>query len=333
MTSSRIRFSLSLLGLLPLLGCADQTAETPNHPVQLLELADRIRIEVHGQLFSEYVFRGASKPYLHPILAADGTAFTRDWPMIDGKDFTRDHPHHRSLWYGHGLVNGHDFWRERQGTGRIVHESVTTFLNGNQGTIHAINRWELPDGTVICTDERTIRVHSASDVPLLDFEITLHASHGPLNLGDTEEGSMAIRLHEQMPVTLKRGELSTPGPGRIVNSNGDENIAAWGKRAEWCEYTGTVDGRRVGVAIFDHPTNPRHPTWWHVRPYGLFAANPFGQHDFEKLADEHSGDLAVPAGGSVTFRYRFYFHFGDEETARVADHYQAYAQAAPAPKE
>ena len=82
----------------------------------------------------------------------------------------------------------------------------------------------------------------------------------------------------------------------------------------------------MGVAIFDNPKNPRFPTWWHVRDYGLFAANPFGQHDFEKMADKKAGNLVVPAGKSVTFRYRFYIHAGDTQQADVAAQYRQYAK-------
>ena len=77
--------------------------------------------------------------------------------------------------------------------------------------------------------------------------------------------------------------------------------------------------------MFDHPQNPRHPTTWHVRSYGLFAANPFGLHDFENKP-LGTGDLTIPAGKSVTFRYRFYLHKGDEVQAKVAEHYQNYVQ-------
>jgi hypothetical protein len=87
-----------------------------------------------------------------------------------------------------------------------------------------------------------------------------------------------------------------------------------------------VDGKIVGAAIFDHPQNPRHPTWWHVRDYGLFAANPFGQHDFEKLPDPNAGNLVVPAGKSVTFRYRIYLHEGDEKQGKVAERYAEYTK-------
>ena len=86
-----------------------------------------------------------------------------------------------------------------------------------------------------------------------------------------------------------------------------------------------MNGRIVGVAIFDHPQNPRHPTWWHVRDYGLFAANPFGLHDFEKKPPG-AGNLNVSAGQNVTFRYRFYIHRGDEKEGKVAQHYEAYVK-------
>jgi hypothetical protein len=117
--------------------------------------------------------------------------------------------------------------------------------------------------------------------------------------------------------------------GHIVNSEGIRDDATWGKRAKWCDYYGPVEGKTVGIAIFDNPANPRYPTWWHVRDYGLFAANPFGQHDFENLKDKKTaGNLVVPAGQSVTFRYRVYMHEGDDQQAGVAARYAEYLQAA-----
>ena len=81
----------------------------------------------------------------------------------------------------------------------------------------------------------------------------------------------------------------------------------------------------LGLAIFDHPTNPRHPTWWHVRDYGLFAANPFGIHDFEKK-EKGAGDLTIEPGGSITFKYRFYIHEGDEKQGKVSEAYERYVR-------
>src|SRR6266536_6018548 len=106
---------------------------------------------------------------------------------------------------------------------------------------------------------------------------------------------MAVRLAETM-----KGKA---GRGHIINSAGVREDDTWGKRAEWCDYYGPVDGKTVGVAILDDPRNPRHPTSWHVRDYGLFAANPFGLHDFDASQPPKAGDYTLPAGGTVTFRY------------------------------
>lgn len=136
---------------------------------------------------------------------------------------------------------------------------------------------------------------------------------------------MAMRLAETMRLKQPKGA----GEGHIVNSNGVRDGNTWGKRADWVDYYGPVNGRTVGVAIFDNPGNPRHPTWWHVRDYGLFAVNPFGWHDFDKKP-AGAGDFKIPAGQSVTFRYRFYLHYGDEKQAKVAEAYEEYAKMASA---
>ena len=180
---------------------------------------------------------------------------------------------------------------------------------------------------------------------MLDFEITIKASNGDVTFGDSKEGSFAIRVAESMRVLqpAMRGEPARAGNGHIVLSTGerDNGVSAaaakdakreavtWGKRAAWCDYHGPADGKVVGFAIMDHPTNPRHPTWWHVRDYGLFAANPFGQHDFERLSDKNAGDLKISAGQSIAFRYRVIIHEGDEKQARIAARFDEFAKTHP----
>ena len=116
-----------------------------------------------------------------------------------------------------------------------------------------------------------------------------------------------------------------PGQGHMVSSRGDKDGEVWGKRAEWVDYTGPVEGRTMGIAIFDDPRNPRYPTWWHARDYGLFAANPFGWHDFEKR-EKGAGDLKIPADGSITFHYRVLLHSGDTQEAHIARRFAEYVQ-------
>lgn len=139
---------------------------------------------------------------------------------------------------------------------------------------------------------------------------------------------MAVRVAETMRVAKQtpRGLKPIPGDGRIVTSQGALNQDAWGKRAAWCDYSGPVNGKTLGIAIFDHPSNAKHPTWWMVRDYGLFAANPFGEHEFEKTSDPRSGDIVIPSSKSVTFRYRFYVHEGDAKQARIAERFAEYAK-------
>jgi hypothetical protein len=205
----------------------------------------------------------------------------------------------------------------------VEHVEFTEVASGKTGVIRTKDRYVTKEGKVICTDDRTLRIYPVKDARIFDFEVTVHASEGPLKFGDTKEGTMAMRLAETMRFKGKVGK------GHIINSEGVRDGATWGKRADWVDYYGPVDGKTVGVAIFDHPSNPRHPTWWHVRDYGLFAANPFGLHEFEPKQPRGAGDLTVPSGQSITFRYRFYIHNGDEKAAHVAEAYSDYTKGQP----
>lgn len=321
-----VRFGLGfvLLGMVCAARSADVSpAAAAKQGVQITRLADRLRVEIDGQLFTEYFFKDVPRPYCYPLIGPGGAAMTRDWPMKNTPGEEQDHPHHRSLWFAHGAINGHDFWSEEKNFGKTVHEDFLDIRSSPEvGVIRERNKWVTTEGTVVCTDERALRFYKLSNPTerMMDFEITLFASNGELTFGDTKEGTMAVRLAETMRL---KGKL---GQGHIVNSAGVRDGQTWGKRADWCDYYGPVGGKTVGIAIFDHPQNPRHPTWWHVRDYGLFAANPFGQHDFESLSNKTAGNLVVPAGKSVTFRYRFYLHEGDDQQAKVAERYREYAR-------
>lgn len=291
--------------------------------VTVREVDDTVRIEIEGELFGNYHFQGVSRPFIYPLLGPGGVSMTRDWPMAEREGEERDHPHHKSLWYSHGSVNGHDFWSESSNAGKTVHLEFLELKSGSEaGMIRTRNQLVANDGSVVCTDERTMRIYNRVKGRLMDFEITIHASHGEIVFGDTKEGTMAVRLAETMRLKPNRANTGDKG-GNIVNSEGVRDGQTWGKRAAWVDYHGPVEGKIMGMAIFDHPENPRHPTWWHVRDYGLFAANPFGIHDFERKP-AGTGDLRLGAGESVTFRYRFYIHEGDEKQADVVERYAEY---------
>ncbi|MBI3879482.1 MAG: PmoA family protein [Verrucomicrobia bacterium] len=293
-----------------------------------------VRVDINGKLFTEYHYAGARRPYLYPIIGPTGAGMTRNWPLKEGvAGEETDHVHHKGLWYGHRSVNGYGFWEDvgkaDAKLGQIKHDSFVHVRSGREaGELRSINKWVADDGKLVLTDDRTIRIQGRKEGPTLDFEITFTApTTGDVVFGDDKDGAMATRITETMRLSKpkeKGKKTATPGDGHIVLSTGARDGETWGKRAEWCDYSGPVEGKTVGIAIFDHPNNPRHPTWWHVRDYGLFAANPFGQAQFEKLDDKKAGEFKIVAGQSVTFRYRFFWHEGDEQQAKVADRYKEY---------
>lgn len=283
-------------------------------------------VSIDGDKFTEYVFEGHSKPILYPIIGPYGIEMTRNYPMREGVDNeASDHPHHKSLWYTHDDVNGVRFWMEytrdeQANLGRIVQTAMD--ISGD--AIRTENAWTGPDGKVVCTDSRTVAFGTTDVGRYIDFTITLQASNGPVTFGDTKEGTMGIRTHPMLRLRTSEKHGNHTANGQAVNSEGVEGKEIWGKRAKWVDYWGPIDGHTVGIAIFDHPQNPRHPTWWHARDYGLVAANPFGIHDFEgKPAG--SGDLTIKSGDSVTFRYRFLFHRGGPDEANIEQQYASFA--------
>lgn len=318
---ARLVPALLLAGIVVALS-AEKKPAASSTGVQITELADRIRVEINGRLFTEYFFKDVPRPYCYPIMGPGDLPMTRNYPMKELAEEEHDHPHHRSLWFAHGDMNGVDFWTERQNCGKTVHEKFLELASGKKsGVIHSQNKWVAPDGKVIATDDRILRFSGNANQQVVDYDITLHASNGELKMGDTKEGTMALRLAETMRLTQPKGK---PGKGHIVNSEGVREGETWGKRAAWVDYYGPVDDQIVGVAMFDHPKNPQFPTWWHVRDYGLFAANPFGVHDFEKKP-KGAGDFIIPSGKSVTYRYRMVFHKGDEKAAGIARLFKSYA--------
>jgi hypothetical protein len=289
----------------------------PTPTVDLNQPEGAVEVWLGRHLFTRYDYASGPKPFCFPVIGPTGKPVTRSYPMEKVEGESTDHKHHHSFWFAHGNVNGQDFWGEGEGSGKIVHRALDQVESGyGAAIIRARNDWIAADGKKVCEDVRELRVYDVKQGRLMDFEVTLLATEGPVEFGDTKEGMMAVRVASSMEVTR--------GKGHIVNSEGVTDKEAWGKRADWCDYYGPVDGQTVGIAIFDHPSNFRHPTYWHVRDYGLFAANPFGVRDFVGK-EAPSGAHTLAKGESLTFRYRIYIHEGDAQAAGIAGLYEQYA--------
>ena len=272
-------------------------------------------VKIDGELFTRYLTDVAGTPVLWPIIGPTGKPMTRAYPMSDDNpDERKDHRHHRSLWFTHGDVNGLSQWHQET----IKHREFVKLESGEVGLIVTRNDWLDRQGNPICADERTLHFGTDGKARWIDFDVTIRALEKPVTFGDTKEGTFAVRVAASMKVDAKQG-------GQIVNSLGQTDREAWGKRSPWVDYHGPVDGKTVGLAIFNHPSSFRFPTYWHVRTYGLFAANPFGLHNFKGSRDE-DGSATLKPGESMTLRYRVYLHLGDEEEGEVARAYAAYAK-------
>ena len=290
-----------------------------------------LRVEIDGQLFTEYVTKDTPRPFMYPLIGAAGVNVSRDFPMkkdVPGEERFLDHKHHRSLWFAHSKVNGVDFWGEYLAFGKQEHIGFSeTKAAGNQGSFLAATKWVAPTGETVLTDERRITITALPEgEKTLDFDITLKATEGDVLLGDTKEGTMALRLCPSLSMNSSKNFVNTGNStGHAFNSNGIRDHAIWGKHANWvCYYGPDPKGNPVGVAIFSHPGNLRSPTTWHARDYGLFAVNPFGLHDFEPDKPTGAGDYTIKKGDSLTLRYRFYFAKGQPTPEALDAGFQNY---------
>jgi hypothetical protein len=269
-----------------------------------------------GQQFSVYVYAGVpARPYFYPVVAPGGVPVTRSFPMRDDVPGERhDHSHHRSIWIAYGDVNGADNWSEEPGHGFTEHGSIDALESGPVfARFRTTSLWLDRDRKPLLTQTLDVRAWKSCDLfRLLDFVVTLSATHGDVRFGDTKEGGiLSVRVASSMDV---------PRGGRIENSYGgiDEG-ETWGLAAHWCDYSGQVDGQDVGIAVMDHPWSFRYPTHWHVRNYGLMTANPFGYSHYTD--GRKRGDYLLDSESKLEFRYRVAVHRGDASLAGLRGRY------------
>jgi len=291
---------------------------------------EKIDIAIAGKPFTSYVFAPKTvgkavlrRAYFFPVYGPGQTTMTRPYPMVQ-KDLpanvATDHPHHTSLYVAHGSVNGVDNWSIGSKAGYIVHKGFEAVVSGPaMGMFRETLDWTSLDKKPVMSETRVVRVYRQPDTHrMLDLEITFAATRGAVRFGDTKEGGLcATRMRPEFRCDKKGNK------GRLVNSEGQAAGGAWGKKAAWVDCSGLVAGQRLGFAIFDGPGNLRHPTTWHARTYGLLTANPFGLSHFTRKKQQ--GDYTLAAGKKRTWRYRVYFHVGDEKASGVAARFADYA--------
>ena len=303
--------------------CLSAAADVPT--VKLTQGETSIQVDIAEKPFTTYRFAADEKPpfvrpFFYPVLAADGTEVTSDQLRTNPKE----HPHHRSIWIAHGDVNGIDHWsfQQKPAPPRQRHIGFDK-VEGDSFIEQLI--WDDLAGAALLNETRTVRFIPYPDGSRgIDLTIQLTAANTDVTLGDTKEaGLCAVRVATQ--ISAKPTLINSTGA--IAHDAKEEAQLIWGKPADWCDESGTIGGKSYGICIFDHSSNPRHPTPWHARVYGLIAPNPFGLHEFDKKLPKGAGDCKIAKGESATFHYRVIIHSGDAASAGLELKYKDFSNS------
>lgn len=289
----RIRQFLLFTGILLLLGDYSFAGEIT------VSVSDNAAVlQADGQAIAVFETRDpeVARPYFKDLKLIQGPQLTRNYPphAEDPQDHATFHP---GLWLAFGDVNGQDYWRNKS----QVRSSLATpgGAAGAQGAASFTTRNQYMAGEkMVCQEACRYTLQQLGDSSdwMLISDSTFSPDGEPVVFGDQEEMGFGVRV--ATPITVKNG-------GRILNSEGAVNEAGvWGKQADWADYSGTIDGRHVGITLMAHPDNFRK-SWFHARDYGLLVANPFGQNAFTK---GEKSQVVVKPGETLRLRFAAYLH-------------------------
>lgn len=276
-----------------------------------------VNLLADGEVVTAYVFADEKipRPYFAHVRLPGGPQLTRNHPPKEGD--AQDHDLlHPGIWFALGDINGNDNWRLKAPVrgGEFIEQPA---VKEGTGTFVVRNRYFANDGQeqLLIEDCRYSFVVCPTGLLLMiDSQLTADVD---CRFGDgMEEMGLGVRL--ATPLAVKSGM-----GGEIVNSEGRQGEGATRERlVDWCDYHGTIAGRRVGVTIFASPENSRK-TWWHNRDYGFFAANAFHAHPDRP----DNTPIILKKGESVRLRYGVALH-GDTPTATYdpTAEYQAYTE-------
>jgi hypothetical protein len=251
---------------------------------------------------------GLRRPFLFPIIGPAGRSLTRMGHPHDPET----HSHHNSVWMSHNDVGGVDFWSDGGG-GTVRQKRVVEYKDeGTKSTIVAENEWVNKDGKVLLDETRTVgAVLLEGKEWLLVIDSTFTARDKAVTLGKTPFGLLGVRMAKSIGVH--------DGGGRIRNSEGgvNEKEILW-KRARWVDYAGAIaDGKIEGITLFDHPQNPNHPSYFHVRNDGWMGASL-----------TYDGPRDIVPDKPLRLRYGLYVHSDMKSPAEIETQWKHFAEAA-----
>jgi hypothetical protein len=281
---------------------ADPTAERPvGDGFRFSERPDRLVITHADQPVVEFIFRDEKilRPFFANVHAPGGSKVTRHHPPVAGVDAMDHDAMHPGIWMAFGDISGTDFWRNK---GRIEHLRFSDRPAVQDGRLRFAteSRLRTADGRVVCSLTNRFTLAARSDAWLIGWDAVFRSDEGEFTFGDQEEMGFGARV--ATAITEKNGGLITNSAGLKTAKN------TWGHQAHWCDYSGTVDGHRVGITLVADPANFR-ASWWHTRDYGLIVANPFGR---EAMKQGAKSTVTVKRGEDFRLRFGAVIHAGPE---------------------
>jgi len=230
----------------------------------------KILISIGGRPFATYFYESdeITRPYFAHVKSPCGIQATRNHPPIAGKDETDHATYHPGVWTAFGDISGNDYWRLKA---EVRHERFIERPRGGagEGSFTVLNRYLNNAGDkTVCTEVCKYTILARPEGYLLIYEGTFSSDKGEFVFGDQEEFGLGIRVNT--PISVRYG-------GQITNAEGDKDEkGTWGKASDWIDYSGVIDGKKVGMTIMPDTRNFRR-SWYHARNYGFIAANPFGR--------------------------------------------------------
>lgn len=251
------------------------------------------------------------KSCFHPLATLDGEVLTAFEPA--------DHPWHRGLWWSWKFINGVNYWEEDPKTRKsdgltLLSRSKVVPGDDFSARVELEFLYHLPP---VLTEKRILAISKpdADGTYIIDWESNFTAGNAPVTLGRTpvpsEPGGVSHGGYAGLSMRLPH----QPNGWSILNSEGKNNVAdSHGKPARWVDFS-SPNG---GIAIIDHPANPRHPSPWYVHD-----AKPMSFYSPAILFNE---PLVLDAGKSLKLSYQILIHSRPVSPQQIETEYRNFTK-------
>ena len=271
------------------------------------------------------------RPFFFPLNGPSGTSLTRM-----GHPGAPNHDHHQSVWFAHHKVLGIDFWGNTS-PARIRQKEWLAYHEGDEEAVMAVKLgwYDGHDPKELLEQELIVSVRPGEAIQpggtnetLIELQSTFRPTADMLEFGKTNFGFLAVRVAKSLSAHFGGGQLSD-SEGRVGEP------AIFGNRARWMDDSGpsplapalrgeepgvrgsSADTKTAteGITYFDHPSNPSHPTHWHVREDGWMGASAC-----------FAEPLATTKAAPLVLRYLLHAHADQPDPARANTLFDQFAK-------